>query len=81
MKILTIDVEHKTATWRLTEAEMLYLAELVVEFAAIDDPVALKRNDKSAHLIGEDIWDALTGEYFNRFYEDGVRDARKGATT
>lgn len=73
-----LDLDEPNLRIRLTGDEAAYLVQLIGGFSSQTDPVAIKRNDPTVHAIGSEIYRCLTGEFFNRLYEDGVKDFLRG---
>ncbi len=73
-----LDHHEPHLTVQMTATEAGYIAQLIGGFNSETDPVAIRRNDPAAHRIGSEIYDSITGEFFNRLYEDGVKDFLRG---
>lgn len=76
--ISRLDHHEPDLTVQMTAIEAAYLARLIGGFSSETDPVAIAANDPALHRIGTGIYDSLIGEFFNRFYEDGVKDFLQG---
>lgn len=71
--VLTEDGDVEGVQLSLTGKEALYLAILIGKQSGVkDDEVWSGAASTSAEVYG-----ALVGELFNRYYEDGVADAKE----
>ena len=80
MKIRRIDLNDdevpETITVELTHDEAVFLALFLGKQNGTEEEAVMTGGAR----LGGEIYDGLTGGVFNRFYEDGVKDAARSRT-